>query len=68
MAGLSIISMPAGMTPAAMTSPTQPPAASTDANPSSRARAVCGLGNSRTVTSVTTPSSPSEPVTTPIRS
>ncbi len=47
---------------------TQAPACSLDGKPISSARAVAGLRSSRTVTSVTMPRSPSEPVTTPSRS
>ncbi len=68
MAGPSIISMPAGMMPAAMTSPTQRAASSTAPNPARKATAVAGRLRMRTVTSVTMPSSPSEPVRAPNRS
>jgi hypothetical protein len=67
-AGLSIISMPPGMMPAPMMRATQAPASSRLAKPTSTARAVSGFFRMRTVTSVTTPSRPSEPVTTPSRS
>ena len=56
------------MIPAAMMSATVAPAASTDGKPISSARAMAGFGRMRTVTSVTTPSRPSEPVTSPSRS
>jgi len=39
-----------------------------DGKPASEARAISGLGRRRTVTSVTTPSNPSDPVTNPMRS
>ena len=56
------------MTPFEMIAPTQRAAASTLAKPKSSARASGGRRKSRTVTSVTTPSSPSEPVIRPKRS
>ena len=56
------------MMPAAITAATQLPASSVVANPISSARAAVGFGKIRTVTSVTTPRSPSEPITTPNRS
>ena len=68
MAGLSIISMPPGMMPAAMTAATQSPDASFDGKPINNARAVSGERRMRTLTSVMTPNNPSEPVIRPIRS
>ena len=68
MANSSIISIPAGMMPLAMIFATQSPAASLSGKPSNMARAVCGCGMMRTVTSVITPNRPSEPVMTPNRS
>ena len=68
MAGRSIISMPPGMMPAAITAATQSPAASLLSKPSSSARAVAGWRRMRTVTSVTTASRPSEPVSSPRKS
>ena len=47
---------------------TQWPASSVLGKPTSKARAIVGLRRMRTVTSVTTPSSPSEPVMTPSKS
>ena len=63
-----MISMPPGMIPAPITPATQSPAPSTDGKPISKARAPGGFGRMRTVTSVTTPSMPSEPTVTPSRS
>ena len=54
--------------PAAMIAATQAPADSTASNPISSARAVSGRRKIRTVTSVTMPSSPSEPTTRPSKS
>ena len=68
MAGWSIISSPPGMMPAAMIEATQSPPCSTEGKPISTARAVSGFCRMRTVTSVTTPSRPSEPVIRPSRS
>ena len=65
---LSIISMPPGMMPAAMIAATQSQPASTVGKPSRTPRATCGFLRIRTVTSVTTPSRPSEPVIRPMRS
>ena len=62
------ISMPPGMMPAPMIRATHSPAASTCAKPTIRARAVSGFCRIRTVTSVMTPSRPSDPVMMPIRS
>src|SRR6516165_7698854 len=67
-AGRSIISMPPGMMPAPMILATHSPASSDEANPTSTARAQSGFLRRRTVISVTTPSSPSEPVMMPRRS
>jgi hypothetical protein len=68
MAGLSIISMPPGMMPAPMIAETHAPASSELGKPISTARAVSGFFRMRTVTSVTTPSRPSEPLISPSRS
>ena len=68
MAGLSIISIPAGIMPAEITSDTALPASRADSKPTSIARWVDGLRKIRTVTSVTTPNKPSEPVKTPNKS
>ena len=65
---LSIISMPPGMMPAAMMSATQLPPSSRVGKPISMPRAVSGFWRMRTVTSVMTPSRPSEPVIRPSRS
>src|SRR3984885_13039516 len=61
MAGRSIISMPPGMMPAPMILATHSPPSSDAVKPISAARALCGFLRMRTVTSVTTPKSPSEP-------
>ena len=50
------------MMPFAMILPTAPAAASTLANATRIKRFVAGMGNNRTVTSVTMPSIPSEPL------
>ena len=60
--------MPPGMMPAPMMRETHSPASSALGKPTSTARAVSGFFRMRTVTSVTTPSSPSEPVMMPSRS
>ncbi len=65
---LSIISSPAGMMPAAITSATALPLLTTSSNEAMMTCAVCGLGISLTVTSVTTPSMPSEPMQTASKS
>ncbi len=67
-AGLSIISRPAGMMPAAMTSATALPALPTSSNAASTHCASCGFGSSLTVTSVITASMPSEPIISASRS
>ena len=56
------------MMPFAMIAATQSPACSVSGKPISSARAVSGFFRMRTVTSVTTPSRPSEPVIRPSRS
>ena len=56
------------MMPFAMILPTVPAAASRLANAASSRRFVAGTGNRRTVTSVTIPSMPSEPVNSASRS
>ena len=68
MASASIISIAAGTMPAAMIAEVAAPAASVDSNP---ARKVCtdsALRSSFTVTSVVTPSVPSDPTNAPSRS
>ena len=64
----SIISMAAGMMPAAMTSETAFPAASVESNAASRVRTDSGRRSSRRVTLVTTARVPSDPTSTPSRS
>ena len=64
----SIISSPAGIMPAAITCVTALPAASTLAKLAITTCAQAGLGMSLTVTSVTTPNMPSEPMNTDSRS
>ena len=64
----SIISMAAGMIPAAMIPPTASPAARTAGKSRSMVRTSGGLRIRRTVTSVTIPSVPSPPTTKPRRS
>ncbi len=54
--------MPPGMMPAPMIAATARPASSASGKPTSTARAVSGERRIRTVISVTTPSSPSDPV------
>ena len=66
--GLSIISRPAGMMPAAMTCATASPALRTSSKLAMMQRASCGLGISLTVTSVITASMPSLPTTALSRS
>ena len=64
----SIISRPAGMMPAAITLATALPPVTTSSNEAMMTRADCGFGTSLTVTSVTMPSMPSEPMKTASRS
>ncbi|MNT49822.1 hypothetical protein D3C72_1866980 [compost metagenome] len=64
----SIISSPAGMMPAAITLATALPPVTTSPNEAMMTRAVAGFGISFTVTSVTMPSMPSEPMKTASRS
>ena len=59
--GLSIISSPAGMMPAAITAATASPALRTSSKLAMMQRASWGLGIRRTVTSVVTASMPSLP-------
>ncbi len=66
--GLSIISSPAGMMPAAITAATASPAFRTSSKLAMMQRASSGLGTSFTVTSVVTASMPSLPTTTLSRS
>jgi len=66
--GLSIISRPAGMMPAAMTAATASPALRTSSKLAMMQRANWGLGMSLTVTSVVTASMPSLPITAASRS
>ena len=61
-------SIATGRTPARMMSETQAPATSLEAKPMRTGRAPSGLRRMRSVASVTTPSWPSEPQTTPRRS
>ena len=68
MHGRSMNSIATGSTPARMMSETQAPATSLDAKPNSTGRAPSGLRRIRSVASVTTPSCPSEPQTSPSRS
>ena len=60
--------MPAGMIPSEITRLTHVAPARMVGNPSSAARVHSGLARILTVTSVITPSRPSEPVITPSRS
>ena len=66
--GLSIISRPAGMMPAAITAATASPAFRTSSKLAMMQRASCGLGTSFTVTSKVTASMPSLPTTSASRS
>ena len=66
--GLSIISKPAGMMPAAITEATASPALRMSSKLAMMQRANWGLGTSLTVTSVTTASMPSLPMTTASKS
>ena len=66
--GLSIISSPAGMMPAAMTEATASPALRMSSKLAMMQRASSGLGTSFTVTSVVTASMPSLPITSESRS
>ena len=68
MQGRSMNSIATGSTPARMMSLTQAPATSFEAKPISTGRAPSGFFRMRRVASVTTPSWPSEPQTTPSRS
>ena len=68
MQGRSMNSIATGSTPARMMSATQAPATSLEANPISTGRAPSGFARMRSVASVTTPSCPSEPQTSPSRS
>ena len=61
-------SIATGSTPARMMSLTQAPATSLEAKPIKTGRAPSGFRRIRSVASVTTPSWPSEPQTTPSRS
>ena len=61
MASRSIISIAAGRIPAAMMPDTALPASSVDGNVAKKVRVVSGLRRSFSVTSVTIPTSPSEP-------
>src|SRR5262249_51328991 len=62
-----MISMPPGMIPDPIIRDTHSPASSDDGKPMSIARAVSGFFSIRTVTSVTTPRRPSEPLIRPGR-
>ena len=68
MQGRSMNSIATGRMPARMMSLTQAPATSFEPNPISTGRAPSGLRRMRRHASVTTPSWPSEPQTTPSRS
>ena len=68
MASASIISIAAGTTPAAITADVAAPASSVDGKAASSVRTDSGSRSSRTVTSVTMPSVPSEPTRAPSRS
>jgi hypothetical protein len=61
-------SIATGRMPARMMSATQAPATSFESNPTSTGRAPSGFGRMRSQASVTTPSCPSDPQTTPRRS
>ena len=61
--GLSIISKPAGMMPAAITAATASPALRMSSKLAMMQRAIWGLGTSLTVTSIVTASIPSLPIT-----
>ena len=67
-ASRSIISIAAGTIPRAMIRETAAPASSVDGNVANSVRVACGLRRMRTTTSVTMPSIPSLPTTTPIKS
>ena len=64
----SAISSAAGSQPAANTACTAAAAAVMSRNPHEIAARACGIGNSRNVISVTTPSIPSLPTNSPTRS
>ena len=68
MARASIISMAAGMTPAAMIADVAAPASSVERKPARRVWTSSGSRVRRTVTAVTMPSVPSEPTRAPSRS
>ena len=68
MQGRSIISMPAGSTPALVISRTASPAASIEAKSASSTATVSGARNSRSVMAVAMPRVPSLPMNTPRRS
>jgi len=65
---LSIISIPAGIHPSAIISATQFPASSMVGKPINAALTISGYLRIFTVTSVITPSNPSEPVIKPKKS
>src|SRR5947209_8866696 len=64
----SMISSAVGVSPAAMMADTASDAVSTSANAATHTRTASGSFSSRTSTSVTIPSVPSEPTSTPVRS
>ena len=64
----SIISMAAGRMPAAMMPETASPASSVDGNVAKKVRVISGLRSSFSVTSVTIPTSPSDPTSGASRS
>ncbi len=68
MQGLSMNSSATGITPAPMIASTAAPAISTLPKAASMARAPSGERRTRTVTSVTMPNCPSEPVISPSQS
>ena len=68
MQGLSIISIPAGRTPAPVIRRTASPAAAIEAKSASNTATVCGVRNSRKVIAVAIPNVPSLPMNTPRRS
>ena len=68
MQGLSIISMPAGNTPAPVIWRTASPAAAIEAKSASNTATLAGAGSSRRVIAVAIPKVPSLPINTPRRS
>ncbi len=68
MVSRSIISIAAGVMPAAMIAETAPPASSGPGKPATSVSTRSAIGSTPSVTSVTIPRVPSEPTTTPRRS